>query len=278
MKKKLLSLLIFGFGALYANPVNWVVAKVNNEPITNFEIQDIMKKTGSKNRTEALEYLINEKLQIAEIKKRDITASPYEVTRIMEDIAKRNNKTLEQLEAEIKKSGTSVEQFRSNLANDIMQQKLLGSIFEKADKRVTPEKVKEFYAKNPMAFTTYDSVTATRFAAQTKKEIEDAVRGNVGMFVFSHQINIPRSSLNEQTAFAFMNMRNGEFTPIMKHPEGFYEVLRIDSKNGLRSLPLEQVEDRIIRILAENERRKEADVYFERLRANAVIEMLEQPK
>ena len=44
MKKKLIFLLMLGFSVANAGMVNWVVAKVNNEPITNFEVFDTMKK------------------------------------------------------------------------------------------------------------------------------------------------------------------------------------------------------------------------------------------
>lgn len=278
MKKKLIFLILLNFGVCYANPVNWVVAKVNNEPITNFEVSDVMKKMGSKNEKDALEFLINEKLQVAEIKKRDITVSPYEITTVMEDIAKKNRKSLKEFEDEIRKKGMTVDQFRAKMANDIKQQKLLGAVFAKADKRITPERVKEFYTKNPSLFTTYESVSVTRFAAKTKQEIQDAIKGNVGMFVVSHKLNIPKKSLNKQTAFAFLNMKKGEFTPIMQHPQGFYEVLRVDSKNGLKTVSFEEAEEQVFRMLAETERRKEAEIYFEKLRDDAVIEIFEPKK
>ena len=63
MKKKLIFLLMLGFSAANAGMVNWVVAKVNNEPITNFEVFDTMKKIKTSNQDTALQFLINEKLQ-----------------------------------------------------------------------------------------------------------------------------------------------------------------------------------------------------------------------
>ena len=70
MKKKLIFLLMLGFSVANAGMVNWVVAKVNNEPITNFEVFDTMKKIKTSNQDTALQFLINEKLQASEIKKK----------------------------------------------------------------------------------------------------------------------------------------------------------------------------------------------------------------
>lgn len=278
MKKKLFFLFMFSFSIANANMVNWVVAKVNNEPITNFEVFDTMKKMKTSNQDAALQFLINEKLQASEIKKRGITVAPYEVTNAVENIAKQQGKSVEELKSNLAKQGVNFDEFRSNLAKDIQNQKLLSGVFAKADKKITPEKVKEFYDNNPMLFMDFKSVNATRFAAQTKKEIEDAVRGKVGMFVYSHKITIPRSSLNEQTAFAFLNMKNGEFTPIMSHPQGFFEVLRIDSKNGLKKVDFETAKKQVFEMFAKKQRRKALDNHFEKLRASAIIEILPPKK
>lgn len=274
MKKKLIFLLMLGFSVANAGMVNWVVAKVNNEPITNFEVFDTMKKIKTSNQDTALQFLINEKLQASEIKKRDIRVAPYEVTNAIEEIAKKEGKTPEEFKNTLIKQGVNFDEFRSNLAKDIQTQKLLGGIFAKADKKITPESVKQFYESNPMLFMSFESVNATRFAAKTKKEIENVIRGKVGASVYSHKITIPKSSLNEQTAFAFLNMKDGEFTPIMDHPQGFYEVLRIDSKNGVKKVDFETAKDQVFEMFAKNERRKTVDDYFEKLRANAIIEVL----
>ena len=80
---------MLGFRVANAGMVNWVVAKVNNEPITNFEVFDTMKKIKTSNQDTALQFLINEKLKASEIKKRDIRVAPYEVTNAIEEIAKK---------------------------------------------------------------------------------------------------------------------------------------------------------------------------------------------
>ena len=87
---------MLGFSVANAGMVNWVVAKVNNEPITNFEVFDTMKKIKTSNQDTALQFLINEKLQASEIKKRDIRVAPYEVTNAIEEIAKKEGKTPEE--------------------------------------------------------------------------------------------------------------------------------------------------------------------------------------
>lgn len=272
MKKKVIFILAFAFSIGYAAPVNWVVAKVNNEPITNYELTQMMKmmKTNDKNR--ALDALINQKLQISEIKKRDIAAAPYEIDQHLERLAASNNMSVEQFKDMLNKQGISEAEFREETAKGIQQSKLLGGVFARADERVRPEQAKEFYEKNKMLFINFSAVNATRYAAETKQEIVDVTRGKFGPRVFSHKITIPRSQLNDETAYVFMNMKNGSFTPIMQSPQGFWEVLRVDSKSGMVAKSFEEVKDQITMMFVEQERAKAAESYFEKLRAEAVIE------
>ena len=51
-------------------------------------------------------------------------------------------------------------------------------------------------------------------------------------------------------------------------------ILRIDSKNGVKKVDFENAKDQVFEMFAKNERRKTVDDYFEKLRANAIIEVL----
>lgn len=272
MKKKLLFIVAFAFSLSYAAPVNWVVTKVNNEPITNYEVIQMMKMMRTNDRDKALEILINQKLQISEIKKLDIAAAPFEVDQQLEKMAQANNMSVDEFKTRAKEDGISETELREETAKGIKQNKLLGSVFAKADERIKPEQALEFYNQNKMLFMNFSAVNATRYAAQTKQEIIDVTRGKFGPKVFSHKITIPRSGLNDETAYVFMNMKNGSFTPIMKNPAGYWEVLRVDSKSGMVAKSFEEVKPQILNMMAEKERAKAAESYFEKLRAEAVVE------
>lgn len=276
MKKKLLFIVAFAFSISNAAPVNWVVTKVNNEPITNYEVTQMMKmmKTNDKNR--ALEALINQKLQISEIKKQDIAAAPFEIDQQIQRMAKANGVSIEEFKARAKNSGISEAELRDETAKSIKQSKLLGNVFSRADEKVKPEDALNFYNQNKMLFMNFSAVNATRYAAQTKQEIVDVTRGKFGPKVFSHKITIPRAQLNNETAYVFMNMKNGTFTPVMQNPQGYWEVLRVDSKSGMISKNFEEVKPQILNMIAEKERAKAAESYFEKLRSEAVIEHIKR--
>ncbi|NLY03888.1 MAG: hypothetical protein GXZ15_03505 [Campylobacter sp.] len=272
MKKKLFFILVFAVSVSYAGPVNWVVAKVNNEPITNYEVNQMMRAMGAQNKEQALDALINQKLQISEIKKRDIVASPYEVDQHIQRLAESNSMSVDELKEKMLAKGISEAKFREETAAGIKQSKLLSSVFMKADERVRPERAREFYDQNKMLFMNFSAINATRYAAETRQEIVDVTNGKFGPRVFSHKISISRSQLNNETAYVFMNMNNGSFTPIMKTPEGYYEVLRVDSKSGMVAKSFEDVKEQIVMMLADQERAKAVESYFEILKAKAVIE------
>lgn len=276
MKKKLLFIFAFAFSIGHAAPVNWIVAKVNNEPITNYELNQMMNTMKTNDKDKALEALINQKLQISEIKKRNISAAPYEVDAQIERMAKTNGVSVEEFKAKAKTQGISEAELREETAKGIKQSKLLSGVITKADERVRPEEARDFYEKNKMLFMNFNTINATRYAAETKQEIVDVTKGKFGPKVFSHQITLKRSQLNNETAYVFMNMKNGTFTPIMQSPQGYYEVLRVDSKGGMVAKSFDEVKDQILMMIAEKERAKAAESYFEKLRAEAVVEHIQR--
>ncbi|CZE45859.1 peptidylprolyl isomerase [Campylobacter geochelonis] len=274
MKKRLVFVsFLLSFSLAQASMVNWVVALVNNQPITNYEVFDTMKKIGGNERN-AIEFLIKEKLQIAEIKKRDITASPYEVTQRIEQTAQKNGMSVDEFKSNLAKEGINYTHFREEIAKSIKDQKFYESIFARVDNRITPQNVEQYYKQNIARFTTFDSVNVTRYADKNRAKIEELLAGKKPKNLYSQKVKIPRKGLSEQTAYVFASIKDGGFTPIVHNPQGYFEVFRIDSKVGLNQLSFEEAQNMAINEFVQKERRKAVDEYFEKLRAEAVVQFL----
>ena len=99
MKKKFVFLsLIFGFCLANADVINGVVAVVENEPITHYELNKMIKTRGL-NPNDALETLIKNKLQVAEIKRLGIITSDYETNERIKAIAAQNKISVDTMQA-----------------------------------------------------------------------------------------------------------------------------------------------------------------------------------
>ncbi|PSM53244.1 putative chaperone (SurA domain) [Campylobacter blaseri] len=277
MKKKFILITLFSFTLSYANIVNWVVALVNNEPITNYELVSTMEKVRVDKKT-ALELLIKDKLKTSELKKRGIVVSPFEIDNQIKQIAEKNGKSVNALKEDLSRQGIKFENFEQDVAKNLKEQKFFAAIFEKADKKITPENIRDFYEQNKRLFTTFDAVNVTRFASDNKADILRISKGGSIGNTFNHKITIKKSQLDPNSQFVFMSIPNGGFTPIIPNPRGFYEVFRIDSKSGYKTLSFEEVKDDVTNQYIIQVRKKNIEEYFEKLRAQAVIEFLEPKK
>lgn len=100
-----------------------IVALVNNDPITSYELDQRTKllklttRTGS--RSKALKELIEEKLKLGEAKRRGIIASPQEVDNAFASIAKRTKMSASQLGQALSKSGVSPNALKERLRAEL---------------------------------------------------------------------------------------------------------------------------------------------------------------
>lgn len=115
---------------------NSVAATVNDESISDFEVRQRMAlylaTSGLTNltppqrkriRTQILEQLETEKIQLQEAVKKKITVSPVEVDRRINAMISENRFTIEQLRDQLKRAGASEEAMRSQITAAIAWQK-----------------------------------------------------------------------------------------------------------------------------------------------------------
>lgn len=129
------------FKSAYAQDITLnegVAAVVNDEPITSFDLRQrtrfILITAGVTNPSQdaiiaasqqALNSLINEKLQIQEAKKFKLTMSDAEVDRILTNQAQQNNATLEQFFNELRQAGISIPSYRDKTRAEVLWQRIV---------------------------------------------------------------------------------------------------------------------------------------------------------
>lgn len=149
--------LLFSAGALpaAAQTEQLIVALVNDEPITNYDVRQRMRLisiTQRKQETEALrkkviEDLIAERIQLQEATKNGVAVADDEVEELFGRVAKSNNMTGEQLTASLAQLGvnskTMKEQIRARLAwRSVVQKKFRSQVSVNAsqiDKAISEE-------------------------------------------------------------------------------------------------------------------------------------------
>lgn len=274
MAKKFLLILAFAFVSVNAEVVNSVIAVVENEPITNYELAQV-KKERRVSDAEALEILINSKVKTAEIKKRGIMVNSYEIDQRIAAIAAQNNMSVEALHAAAAKDGISKAKFREDVKKSLQEEKLYGAFENEIRKSVTPENVRQFYNQNLSLFTTFDSVTLTRFIAKSADRL-NAVLKNPNARpsgVHVQKGTLKNSQMDEGLRYIITNVAQGEFSPVIPTANG-YETFYVNSKSGVQTADFESVQEKAIEAYVLSKRQQMLKEFNERLRSNANVRIV----
>ncbi|MBP3208081.1 MAG: peptidyl-prolyl cis-trans isomerase [Campylobacter sp.] len=274
MTKKFLLILAFAFVSANADVVNSVIAVVENEPITNYELAQV-KKERRVSDAEALEILINSKVKTAEIKKRGIMVNSYEIDQRIAAIAAQNNMSVEALHAAAAKDGISKAKFREDVKKSLQEEKLYGAFENEIRKSVTPENVRQFYNQNLSLFTTFDSVTLTRFIAKSADRL-NAVLKNPNARpsgVHVQKGTLKNSQMDEGLRYIITNVAQGEFSPVIPTANG-YETFYVNSKSGVQTADFESVQEKAIEAYVLSKRQQMLKEFNERLRSNANVRVV----
>ncbi|MBP5778493.1 MAG: peptidyl-prolyl cis-trans isomerase [Campylobacter sp.] len=274
MTKKFLLILAFAFVSANAEVVNSVIAVVENEPITNYELAQV-KKERRVGDAEALEILINSKVKTAEIKKRGIMVNSYEIDQRIAAIAEQNGMSVEALHAAAAKDGISKAKFRDDVKKSLQEEKLYGAFENEIRKSVTPENVRQFYNQNLSLFTTFDSVTLTRFIAKSADRL-NAVLKNPNARpsgVHVQKGTLKNSQMDEGLRYIITNVAQGEFSPVIPTANG-YETFYVNSKSGVQTADFESVQEKAIEAYVLSKRQQMVKEFNERLRSNANVRII----
>jgi peptidyl-prolyl cis-trans isomerase SurA len=155
---------------IYARPqtLDQIVAIVNDDVITDSELQQAMLITKAQNtaanvsqdsiQKQAINQLINTKLQLQMAKQAGVKITDEELTQIIRRIASQNNVSIKELYQHINAEGVPTNDYLKQMREQLMLQKLqqhelIGKI------TVSPQEVKSFIAKQslqPMEVKTYE--------------------------------------------------------------------------------------------------------------------------
>jgi peptidyl-prolyl cis-trans isomerase SurA len=181
-----LALLVMVFalppGRVCAEVTNRIVASVNNDIITLWELnasikrltglspKDLQRRDEKKFydlRRALLNELINEKIAQQEIAKLGLTVTDEEVQASIERIKEENNLTQEELIASLNAEGTSFEEYREQIKKDIEHMRLVEHEV-RSKIVVTDEDIRRYYENNAHEYRQVHKVRLARIFLRIK--------------------------------------------------------------------------------------------------------------
>lgn len=270
MKKKLF--LGFMFLSLSAqNIVDGIAFKVNNYPVTMYELQSLQK---SKNISakQAREELILKVIKMQEAQRLQIIADETMIDEQIQAAATMKGISRDEFVANMIGSGYSYEELRmfykEYIQNELLTQKILSTNLKIVDEK----ELKKFYDTHQKDFTLPKEVVVIQYASNNDKLLAQAMNNPLMQIrgVEKREEKITLNNINPQIAQLFADTPKGEFTQILNNG-GAVLAFYIKEKIGSTLMPYEQIKPMIMQKIVYARKDKILQEYFERLIASAII-------
>lgn len=258
------------------NIVGGIAIKVNNDPITLYEIQSLSAKQHiSKNK--AQEILIAQRLKDQEIKRLNIIADDMRLEQEMQSIAAQNNLSYQQFIQALYQQGLTPESYKAKLKDQIQTRELMRNILLSAD-TASEETMRKYYDTHKNEFVTANQVQTIRYNSKDPKLLERAIANTTltlnGVEKTPEKLKL--NMLNPQIAQMFAQLQNGEFSPILDAGNGSYVAFLVQEKSGDNTMSFEEAKGIIAQRLAQDHQEQILSEYFEKIKQKAHIEYVRQ--
>ncbi|MDO4874538.1 MAG: peptidylprolyl isomerase [Campylobacter sp.] len=256
-----------------AQMINGIAAIVENEPITLYEVYSLKEQLRASEQ-DALNLLIRDRLEDAQIKNLNISVTPFELNDRIESIAKQNGMTNSQFRSSIQAQGMDFLEFKNNIEKKMLQEKLYKSILAEAGKNVNEQKAKMYFDANPDKFKVFSTAKVVLYRAKNPEELE-AQKTSPSLLnsVRMQELSLDYQSIDPRLAAIITGTNNGEFTQILQGADSF-DMFYVKEKIGSYTPSFADVKDNVINELYQGEQEKLMADYFDKLRAKAKIQIL----
>ena len=303
--------LVFGSLSVHARVLDKVAAKVNSEiiilsaieeraellrqkyvgaPISISE-QDLLK--------DALNMIIEERLQIQEGKKYGFIVDEYAIDAAVEDIKKKNNLADGQLQEMLKREGRTLESYKNHIRDQILVSKI--TQFEISNRvKVSEKSIIKYYKKNQKEFWEEGKVRARHILfiserdssenqrraklRQAKKVLSEIRKGSDFSKLsikYSEDVSassggdvgfVKRGKMVREFEEAVFSLKPGQISDIVETEYG-YHIIKVDEVLPGKTLTLKDVKNRIHKILSMQKQKQVYDDWINELKKSAFIEV-----
>jgi len=261
----------------FAGLIGGISMTVDNEAITLYEIQSYTQQN-KVSVEEAVNRLIQRKIEDIEIRKLGIIASPYEVDKKMQEIAKQNGMTEEQFKKALVSEGHSEQRIRRDIEDkfkrDELYKKIVGSSLKKPDE----EELQSYYDLHQSEFNMPTSVELVEYISTSKEALETQQKQpmvNMPNIEVS-QKTVELKSINPQLAGLLVQTPDGSFTPVLnlgKVAGMFFIQKKIGRQNVSFAMAKQEIFARVMR----SKEQASLIEYFEKKKSEANVKVIRRP-
>ena len=275
MKKIFLSLALGLAISTNGAYLNGVAATVNNEPITDYDVELVVKRMNI-TPNEALNVLIRDKLELSQIKELGLSASESEINEELSQIAKQNGYSdLASYAQVLSHKAGALSQLREQAKENLARGKLYDFIISQPNDNITRENAMRCYEQNRGMFTRFSSAKVTRYMAKSGATLGRVKAQGLASGVTTTAMSIYPGSADNRVLNLIAAANVGDFTPIVREGDS-YVMYKVNSKENPQVVAFEEVEQNVATMMAEQEKEALIADYFNKLRAKANIEIIKR--
>ena len=278
MIKLILGLLIAA--TLSAKVYDGVAVVVEDKAITLLDVEKEMQ-TDHIGAKKATDLLIRKKLEMLEIKKRNISVSSSEVYDDIKKMAERNHMSISDFYDAVRESnGFTSEELKTKVKQKLLSQKLYNAIAMSSMNEPTESEIKDYYELHKNDFKHPASFNVVIYDTKQKSLLQEKVDNP--MFyspqIASNEQVLPYDRISPELASLLSKTPVGKFTPVIPNGKGGFMSFYIKSVESAKDLGLEKMKAQVINAIMAEKRESILSNYFARLRDNADINIIRMPE
>lgn len=266
-----LSFCLFSGFLLASNILNGIAFKVNNYPITIYELKNLQKEKKI-SKEEAKRLLIIQAIKLQEAERLQIYADEVAIDKQIEAAAKMQGISRDEFVANMVGNGYSYEKLRAFYKKNIEEELLTQRILSTNLKIIDEKELRKYYEENKKEFTLPKEVVVIQYAAQDDRALARAINNPLIQIpgVSKREERVALAGINPQIAQMFAQTKKGEFTPVVNNG-GASLSFYIKDKIGSTLMPFDQMKPMIMQQVVLARKDKILQEYFDRLITSAVI-------
>lgn len=271
LKMRIFLLLFMIFALSYARQINAIALTVDQEIITEYEISKLMQEKKI-SKQEAINELIDDKLELAEIKKYKIFVNEFELENEMNKMLMQSNSSLNQLKANLSKK--DFQKAKENFRKQLEKRRLYEALVSAYKVDTSEQGLRSYYDSNPDDFVIFTQISVEVLSSSEASELEKLKTSKRKAASIQSESVILSPQNSDIRLLAFLSrLKPGEYTPIMQNNDIFM-MYKVKNKEQAQTLPFDEIKSEITNLYASKQREEYLSDYFNKLRAKADIKYL----
>lgn len=253
-----------------AQMINAIAIIVDQEPITLYDIDMAMKELNI-DRTKAIELLINDRIEQAQIKKMGNVVDEFELENEIKKMLVANEIDLNDFKADLKAKGQNYENFKKEYKKQLEKRKLYEAVASGAKIDYSDDGARSYYDTHRDDFLLFEQIAVSVYSSERAENLERfRITG-----IKSKDIKEKQDALNIQNTDPSLlvylsSIKEGEFSPVLEN-EAEFMLYKVRRKAKPQALPYEQIKEQVASVYVNKQRQDFIKDFFDKAHSKAQI-------